>query len=293
MPIELPLSWNAGPELAWNPLELESGGQFIHAPQVPAGLSLEGVRAQLHVLAETAPVVAQGLDAAQLEALGAGDGAILIGSSARISLEGWRPPHKVRNLVRRAAEAAVDEVPVATAGALQDELERVARGGAATLKYIFRARVEHAQRAFVVSAGGRAVGLVTLTNTGAGAWHVEVLVRHPEAPDGAMELLITRIAEVLQGEKQTRLDLGQVAFFVEEERLSGLGVLNRALLAAAPAAVAATGGRFNFEGLRRFKNKFEVEWVPRYFAGWPRLRKRDLRAASDASELGQFIKLGW
>jgi hypothetical protein len=65
MPIELPLSWNAGPKLAWNPLELESGGQFIHAPQVPAGLSLEGVRAQLHVLAERGPV-ATASDASEL-----------------------------------------------------------------------------------------------------------------------------------------------------------------------------------------------------------------------------------
>ena len=137
------------------------------------------------------------------------------------------------------------------------------------------------------------MGLVTLTQTGLGAWHVEVLVRHPDAPDGSMELLITHVIETLQRENQSRLDLGQVAFFVEEQHREGLGVLNRALLAGVPAAVAATGSRFNFEGLRRFKNKFEVEWVPRYFAGWPRLRRRDLRAASDASDLGQFIRLGW
>jgi hypothetical protein len=34
--------------------------------------------------------------------------------------------------------------------------------------------------------------LVTLTETGSGAWHVEVPVRHSDAPDGAMDLLITR-----------------------------------------------------------------------------------------------------
>lgn len=290
---ELPLSWSwvNSEGIEWRPLPLKTGGQFLHAPQLGSGVTLEFLRERLHELSKEAPVVAQGLDAAQLQALGAGDGAILMGSSARISLEGYRPPHKVRNLVRRAAEASVDEIPVATSGPIQDELEHAARGGLGTLRYVFRARIEDARRAFVVSSAQKPMGLVTLTETGAGAWHVEVLVRHPDAPDGAMELLITRVVETLQREGQSRLDLGQVAFFVEDQHREGLGVLNRALLAGAPAAVAATGGRFNFEGLRRFKNKFEVEWVPRYFAGWPRLRRRDLRAASDVSDLGQFIRI--
>ena len=292
---ELPLSWSwsTATEIDWRPLKLPTGGQFIHAPQIAQGVTLDELRAQLELLAKDGPVVAQGLDPTQLEALGAGDGAMLIGSSARVTLAGYRPPHKVRNLARRATGACVEEVSAPTAGPLQDELEHAARGGLGTLRYVLRARVEDAQRAFVVKAQARAVGLVTLTNSGAGAWHVEVLVRHPEAPDGSMELLISHVVEVLQKEAQARLDLGQVAFYVEDARREGLGVLNRALLSAVPAAVAATGSRFNFEGLRRFKNKFDVEWVPRSFAGWPRLRRRDLRAASDASDLGQFIRLGW
>jgi hypothetical protein len=293
---ELPLSWSCGGSTGavdWRPLPLHTGGQFIHAPRVGPGVSVETLKEQLELLRKEAPVVAQGLDAAQVKALGAEDGAVLIGSSARITLTGYRPPHKVRNLARRAAEATVEEVPTATSGPLQDELELAARGGLATLRYVFRARVEDADRAFVVRAAGKAAGLVTLTRTGAEAWHVEVMVRHPDAPDGAMELLLSHVVDVLQREAQVRLDLGQVAFFVEDSAKEGLGALNRALLAAVPAAVAATGSRFNFEGLRRFKNKFEVEWVPRYFAGWPRLRRRDLRAACDASDLGQFIRLGW
>ncbi|MDP1827633.1 MAG: phosphatidylglycerol lysyltransferase domain-containing protein [Archangium sp.] len=293
---ELPLSWSHGGAdglVDWRALALETGGQFIHAPQVGPGATLESLKERLDTLAKQAPLVAQGLDAEQLQALGAESGAVLIGSSARITLGGYRPPHKVRNLARRASEAAAAEVKPAASGPLQDELELAARGGQATLRYVFRARVEDADRAFVVSAAGRAVGLVSLTQTGGGAWHVELLVRHPEAPDGAMELLLSHVVEVLQREAQARLDLGQVAFFVEEPAREGLGALNRALLAAVPAAVAATGSRFNFEGLRRFKNKFDVQWVPRYFAGWPRLRRRDFRAACDAADLGQFLRLGW
>jgi lysylphosphatidylglycerol synthetase-like protein (DUF2156 family) len=291
---ELPLSWAwgaPGAALDLRPLELPTGGWFVHAPQVPPEIPLDELRQRLQSLAEKTPLVCQGLDAAQLQALGAGEGAILMGSSARIGLEGYRPPHKVRNLARRAREAAVEEVAPAGVGAIQDELELAAHGGAATMRYVFRARVEDAQRAFVVRVAGKPAGLVSLTFTGGGAWHVELLVRHPEAVDGAMEALLARVVEVLQQEGQTRLDLGQVAFHVEEGHRAGLGPLNLALLAGVPAAVAATGHRFNFEGLRRFKNKFEVEWVPRYFAGWPRLRKRDLRAAADASDLGQFVRL--
>lgn len=291
--LELPLSWSVGGRgIDWRELELPTGGRFIHAPRIGAEVTKEALRAALHDLAKDGPVVAQGLDATHLEALAAGPGAMVMGSSARLELEGYRPPHKVRNLVRRAVEATVEERAPAGCGALQDALELAARGGPATMKYVFRARVEDAERCFVVSAGGRAVGLVSLTNTGPGAAHVELLVRHPEAPDGAMELLLARVIETLQGEQCARLDLGQVAFFVEDAAREGLGALNRAVLAAAPAAVAAAGGKFNFEGLRRFKNKFEARWVPRAFAGWPRLRVRDLRAACDAADLGQFIKLG-
>ena len=293
---ELPLSWSSGgadDAVDFRPLVLPTGGQFIHAPRVGKNVSLESLEAQLHALSKEAPVVAQGLDAEQLVALGGESGAMLIGSSARIELTDYRPPHKVRNLARRATEVTPEELTPTASGTVQDELELAARGGPATMRYVFRARVEDADRVFIVRAAGKAVGMTSLTNTGGGAWHVELLVRHPEAPDGAMELLLSHVVELLQREANTRFDLGQVAFYVEDSAKQGLGALNRALLAAVPAAVAATGSRFNFEGLRRFKNKFEVQWVPRYFAGWPRLRRRDLRAACDAADLGQFIKLGW
>ena len=293
---ELPLSWSRGAAddtVDFRPLALHTGGQFIHAPRVGRNVSLEALKDQLQALSTEAPVVAQGLDAEQLVALGAESGAMLIGSSARITLTDYRPPHKVRNLARRAIGVTPEEVAPGSAGPLQDELELAARGGPATMRYVFRARVEDADRVFVVRAGAKAVGLTSLTHTGAGAWHVELLVRHPDSPDGAMELLLSHVVELLQREASTRFDLGQVAFHVEDSAREGLGALNRALLAAVPAAVAATGSRFNFEGLRRFKNKFEVQWVPRYFAGWPRLRRRDLRAACDAADLGQFIRLGW
>lgn len=292
---ELPLSWSWAPPggaLELRPLALPSGGRFLHAVQVPEGTSLDALREALLAAAREGPLVAQGFDAAQLQALGASDGPMLLGSSARLDLDGYRPPHKVRNLVKRAKDCAVEELQPASAGPVQDALELAAHGGPATMRYVFRARVEDALRAFAVRAGGQPVGMLTLTLTGAGAWHVELLVRHPAAPDGAMELLIAAVVERLQAEGQSRLDLGQVAFHVEDADRAGLGALNRALLAGVPAAVAATGGRFNFEGLRRFKNKFEVQWVPRYFAGWPRLRKRDLRAAVDAADLGQFLRFG-
>jgi hypothetical protein len=288
---ELPLSWSwgaAGSPLELQPFDLPTGGRFVHAASIPEGTSVEAVRAALEAIG---PVVCQGLDRDQLASLGAGEGSMLMGSSARLELSGYRPPHKVRNLARRAKSVQLEELSPDAAGTDQEALELAAYGGRATLRYVFRAQVADAQRAFVARSEGRSVGMLSLTQTGPGAWHLELLVRHPEAPDGAMEALISRVVEILQSEHQIRLDLGQVAFHVEESELQGLGALNRLLLAGVPAAVAATGGRFNFEGLRRFKAKFEAQWVPRYFAGWPRLRKRDLRAAIDAADLGQFVRL--
>jgi hypothetical protein len=293
---ELPLSWSwgaAGEELRLDPLPLKTGGAFLHAVRVPLGMSQEELRGRLVALGQQQPLVAQGLSHPHLEALGAGDGSMLLGSSARLDLSGYRPPHQVRNLAKRAQGATIEELAPALVGKIQDALELAAHGGPASMRYVFRARVEEAQRAFLVRSGGEPQGLLSLTFTGAGSRHVELLSRHPQAPDGAMEKLIASVIETLQQEGQTRLDLGQVDFHVEEVDRVALEPLNRALLAGVPAAVAATGSKFNFEGLRRFKNKFECAWVPRVFAGWPRLRKRDLRAAIDAADLGQFVRLGW
>jgi hypothetical protein len=63
---ELPLSWSHGGSdglVDWRPLTLETGGRFIHAPQVGPGATLDSLRERLVVLAKEAPLVAQGLSA--------------------------------------------------------------------------------------------------------------------------------------------------------------------------------------------------------------------------------------
>ncbi len=90
---------------------------------------------------------------------------------------------------------------------------------------------------------------------------VDLMRFEPDAPGGVMEYLLIRL--MLHGAAE-----GYAEFNLGMAPLSGLE--NRAL---APlwnrlgAMVYRHGEHFyNFQGLRRFKEKFEPEWVPRYLA---------------------------
>lgn len=80
------------------------------------------------------------------------------------------------------------------------------------------------------------------------------------APNGTMEYLFIELILALKAEGKAAFSLGMVPF-------AGLpGRKGATLWARFGNLIYAHGDKFyNFEGLRRFKSKFDPEWQPRYF----------------------------
>ena len=88
------------------------------------------------------------------------------------------------------------------------------------------------------------------------------LMRHAtDAPNGVMEFLFTALIMQLKADGVARFSLGMAP-------LSGLEARRGASLwTQFGAQIYRHGGHFyNFEGLRRFKEKFDPDWRPRYLA---------------------------
>jgi len=120
----------------------------------------------------------------------------------------------------------------------------------------------HGQPVAVLTRDGRIVAFANLLLTGLKEEASIDLMRFvPEAPNGVMEVLLTRLMLHFKAEGYAAFNLGMAP-------LSGLSAS-----AAAPVwhrvgrAVFEHGERFyNFAGLRAFKAKFRPEWQPRYLA---------------------------
>lgn len=115
----------------------------------------------------------------------------------------------------------------------------------------------------IVRLKGRPVAFATLWTTHDKSWAAIDLMRYdPEtAPPATMDFLITEALLWAQGEGYGHFDLGMAP-------LSGLSDAPHApLFARLGRLIYDQGGAFyNFEGLRKFKEKFEPDWEPRYLA---------------------------
>ncbi|MDX2234890.1 MAG: GNAT family N-acetyltransferase [Hyphomonadaceae bacterium] len=115
----------------------------------------------------------------------------------------------------------------------------------------------------VVRQRGRPIAFATLWTTPDRAWAAIDLMRYDpaSAPHGTMDFLITECLLWAQKAGFERFDLGMAP-------LSGLAEEpNAPLFAKLGRLVYEQGGAFyNFDGLRKFKEKFDPEWEPRYLA---------------------------
>ena len=115
----------------------------------------------------------------------------------------------------------------------------------------------------MVRVHGRPIAFASLWTTHDKAWVSVDLMRHdPEnAPHGVMDFLFAELLLWAQREEYAAFDLGMAP-------LSGLAEERHApLFARLGRFVFERGGAvYNFEGLRRFKEKFASSWEPRYIA---------------------------
>ena len=127
------------------------------------------------------------------------------------------------------------------------------------------------RRVFVATRGGAVVGYLVLTPVpGRSGWLAEQIVRTPDAPNGTAELLVDAAFRTLADEGAAFLSLGIVPLSTRTGGDDDAPWWLRALFGWA----RAHGRRFyNFEGLDRFKAKFDPSaWEPVYaMANSPRL----------------------
>lgn len=116
-------------------------------------------------------------------------------------------------------------------------------------------------RLAVVRLQGRIVAFANLLEArGSRSAGVDLMRHIPEGAPNVMEFLFTALMLLLREEGAEEFSLGMVPFAGVQARRGA------DLWSKFGALVYQRGGRFyNFDGLRRFKNKFDPEWRPRYF----------------------------
>ncbi|MBS0395198.1 MAG: DUF2156 domain-containing protein, partial [Proteobacteria bacterium] len=199
-----------------------------------------------------------------------------LGEEARVPLEGFSLDGSARADLRQSRRraqrdgASFEVVPPAAVGPLLPRLREVSDAwladkataekgfslGSFSERYVAEFPVA------VVRAEGDVVAFANLWPSGTREeLSVDLMRFHPEAPRGAMDYLFIELMLWGRGQGYRWFNLGMAP-------LSGLE--NRAL---APlwhrmgSFLYRHGESFyNFEGLRRYKQKFDPEWEPRYLA---------------------------
>ena len=108
-------------------------------------------------------------------------------------------------------------------------------------------------------------------------WGLDVMARDPNAPAGAMELVITRAATQLFDEGVEFFSLGAAPLFAgPHPALKPTHTLERIMGWIYASRLA--NRFFHFEALARFKMKFAPTWNPVFIGLWPRPSIRALYA---------------
>jgi len=116
--------------------------------------------------------------------------------------------------------------------------------------------------------GGRLVAVTSIApGWGGRGFGVDIMAREPDAPAGAMDLLLAEVIGTLGDEGVEILSLGacpMAGIEADGHTPRWLRALFRFLYAS------KLGNRvFPFRQLHRFKAKFAPRWEPVYLAGWP------------------------
>lgn len=134
------------------------------------------------------------------------------------------------------------------------------------LKYLFITNLNECNRVFVFQSekNNKLLGAIGIAPQGEGRFHTEVLMRRKNSPPGIMELLIAEISKKLKSENHQILSLGEIPFFNIEPKTFY------------EKLVQLTGKKlkfaYNYEGLFKFKNKFNPQWEDIYMCVRPKLK---------------------
>ena len=159
--------------------------------------------------------------------------------------------------------------------------EQTAHGRKPQLQCAFRTDFDAHVRGFALEGeDGRWWGALTLSLMKPGYWHTELLLRRQDAPVGVMEALILAVKARLRDEGARWLSLGTVPFVEMADAVPGVRCRWPWEAACRGRAIAWIGRRlrfsFEYQGLYRFKQKFQPQWQPLYLCGWPDLPWRIL-----------------
>jgi phosphatidylglycerol lysyltransferase len=119
----------------------------------------------------------------------------------------------------------------------------------------------------LVRQGGRVVAFANIWHSGGKEeLTVDLMRYHPDAPAGVMDFLFIEVMRLAAEQGYGRFNLGMAP-------LTGLETGSLAPLWHRVGTLVARFGEhfYNFEGLRRYKEKFDPVWEPRYLAqpgGW-------------------------
>lgn len=201
--------------------------------------------------------------------------AVRIGAEARLSLAGFTLHGSARKSARqsaararregcatRIAEPPHDAVTLSRLEAVSSRWlaargRRERRFGTGTFA---AARAARAVFAWVEDAGGVPAAFVTLHRAG-DTVGVDLLRRRPDAPAGAMDLLVVRAAEWARDTGARGLHLG----FTPLAGMGGARAPRGDRVACALGSLFRA--RYDCAGLERFKEKFRPEWRPAYAVG--------------------------
>ncbi|MBD1600568.1 bifunctional lysylphosphatidylglycerol flippase/synthetase MprF [Pseudomonas typographi] len=117
-------------------------------------------------------------------------------------------------------------------------------------------------RIVIVHFEGRPVAFANLLETNSKQLaSLDLMRSHPEAPKLTMEFMMVGLIQHYKAAGYAKFSLGMVP-------LSGLQPRRGAPLAQRLGSMVFTRGEqlYNFQGLRRFKDKFQPDWEPRYMA---------------------------
>ena len=201
------------------------------------------------------------------EAARLGLGALKVGAAPYFVLMSWAPRGDRAKKVR--AGVYVEAVETASES-LRRETESLcrrwlnSRRAATSFGWLFLLdpfqHADHKRFFAARDSAGMLVGFLAASPIPArGAWYLEDVLRHPEAPAGTADMLVVEALQHLAASGARLATLGTSPLAREGERAVPAGHFPR-VERALPAVAARLGGFYNFDGLRRFKSKFAPSW---------------------------------